>query len=95
MEQTPALDKILHVRTALESNALSLAVSDAGSGVDDAEMHRLFEAFYTTKNEGMGMGLVLCKSISEAHGGDLRAERNVAGPGMTFTLSLPATGGNS
>ncbi len=95
MEQTPAVDKILLVRTALESSALSLAVSDAGSGVDDAEMHRLFEAFYTTKNEGMGMGLVLCKSISEAHGGDLRAERNAAGPGMTFTLSLPATGGNS
>ncbi|MBA4107426.1 MAG: hypothetical protein C0485_16940 [Pirellula sp.] len=95
MEQTPAVDKILLVRTSLESGALTLAVKDAGSGVDDAEMHRLFEAFYTTKNEGMGMGLVLCKSIAEAHGGELRAERNDAGPGMTFNLSLPATGGNS
>lgn len=95
MERTPPIDRILLVQTGLERGALALAVSDAGSGVDDAEMHRLFEAFYTTKVEGMGMGLVLCKSIAEAHGGDLRAERNAAGPGMTFTLSLPTAGGNS
>lgn len=95
MEQLNAADRILSVRTAMNGSTLTLAVIDAGCGVQEADMHRLFEAFYTTKEEGMGMGLVLCKSIAEAHGGDLRAERNAAGPGMTFTLSLPTPGGNS
>jgi signal transduction histidine kinase len=70
-------------------------VTDAGVGVEEAEMHRLFEAFYTTKVEGMGMGLVLCKSIAEAHGGDLRADHNARGPGMTFTVAFPLSGANS
>ena len=95
MEQRNAIDRILAVRTALHGSLLSLAVSDAGCGVKDEEMHRLFEAFYTTKEEGMGMGLVLCQSIAEAHGGDLRAERNAGGSGMTFTLTLNSTGGTS
>jgi PAS domain S-box-containing protein len=95
MEQVHAAERILVVQTAADASSLSLAVSDAGCGVQEGEMHRLFEAFYTTKEEGMGMGLVLCKSIAEAHGGDLRAERNPDGPGMTFTLSLPTTGGES
>lgn len=95
MEQRNAIDRILAVRTAVHGSLLSLAVSDAGCGVKDEEMHRLFEAFYTTKEEGMGMGLVLCQSIAEAHGGDLRAERNTGGPGMTFTLTLNSTGGTS
>jgi PAS domain S-box-containing protein len=95
MEQMNAADRILAVRTVVHGSTLSLAVSDAGCGVQEAEMHRLFEAFYTTKEEGMGMGLVLCKSIAEAHGGDLRAAHNAAGPGMTFTLTLNSTGGTS
>ena len=95
MEKTPVANRLLVVRTARDGESLLLTVADAGIGVEDADMHRLFEAFYTTKEEGMGMGLVLCQSIAEAHGGDLRARRNVDAPGMTFALTLPLNGGTS
>jgi signal transduction histidine kinase len=54
-------------------------------------MDRLFEAFYTTKPQGMGMGLAISHSIIEAHGGRLWAELN-QGPGATFLFSLPIAG---
>jgi signal transduction histidine kinase len=66
-----------------------LGVQDSGSGLKPEEMDRLFEAFYTTKPDGMGMGLAISRSIVEAHGGRLRAEPN-QGPGATFLISLPA-----
>jgi signal transduction histidine kinase len=66
-----------------------LSVQDAGTGLNPEEVDRLFEAFYTTKPEGMGMGLAISRSIIEAHGGRLWAEPN-QGPGATFLLSLPA-----
>jgi len=94
MEHSHAAERILVIRTEARGSTQALAVTDAGAGVSEADMHRLFEAFYTTKEEGMGMGLVLCKSIAEAHGGDLRAERNAEGVGMTFTLTLNSTGAN-
>ena len=94
MEQFNTDERVLVIRTEARGSTQALTVTDAGAGVSEADMHRLFEAFYTTKEEGMGMGLVLCKSIAEAHGGDLRAERNADGVGMTFTLTLNSTGAN-
>ena len=66
-----------------------LAVQDVGIGLKTEEMDRLFEAFYTTKPEGLGMGLAISRSIIEEHGGRLWAEPN-KGPGATFLVSLPA-----
>jgi signal transduction histidine kinase len=63
-------------------------VEDSGIGVDQHNMGRLFEPFYTTKPEGMGMGLRISRSIIEAHGGRLWAAPNV-GPGITVQFSLP------
>ena len=68
--------------------ACLLSVQDAGTGFKPEEKDRLFEAFYTTKSEGMGMGLAISRSIIEAHGGRLWAETN-QGPGATFQFSLP------
>src|SRR6266850_1569979 len=66
-----------------------LCVQDAGIGLKAEERERLFEAFYTTKPHGMGMGLAISRSIIEAHGGRLWAEPN-QGPGATFLFSVPA-----
>ena len=71
-----------------------LSISDSGVGFKPEEMDRLFEAFYTTKPQGMGMGLAISHSIIEAHGGRLWAEPN-QGPGATFQFSLPEAGGPS
>ena len=69
--------------------AARISVQDRGVGLDAGRMDRLFEAFYTTKPHGMGMGLAICRSIIDAHGGRLWAESN-QGPGATFSFRLPA-----
>jgi PAS domain S-box-containing protein len=65
-----------------------LTVQDAGVGIDPQAMDRLFQAFYTTKNDGMGIGLSVSRSIIERHQGRLWAEPN-EGPGATFSFSIP------
>lgn len=77
----------LHTR-AHESNAILVAVQDSGIGLEAKQMERLFEAFYTTKPEGLGLGLSISRSIVEAHGGRLWAVLN-DGPGATFQFTLP------
>jgi PAS domain S-box-containing protein len=74
-----------------ESSHVLVAVQDRGTGLDEPRLKRVFEAFYTTKPEGMGMGLPISRSIIEAHGGRLWAARN-AGPGVTFQFTLPLPG---
>jgi C4-dicarboxylate-specific signal transduction histidine kinase len=66
-----------------------ISVQDAGTGINSEEMKQLFEAFYTTKPQGMGMGLAISRSIVEAHGGQLWAENN-QGSGAIFLFCVPA-----
>jgi len=72
-----------------EDNFVSLSVQDAGTGIPPESFDKIFEAFYTTKNSGMGIGLSVSRSIIEKHGGRLWAEAN-QGPGTTFLIALPA-----
>lgn len=79
----------LLIRTgADESGAIVIAVQDSGPGVKTEDLHRLFTPFYTTKPQGMGMGLAICRSIVEAHGGRLWATANLD-KGATFQFTLP------
>jgi two-component system sensor kinase FixL len=66
-----------------------VSVSDTGTGIDEEVRGRLFEPFMTTKKEGMGVGLSICRTIIEAHGGVIWAETNPAG-GATFAFTLPS-----
>jgi signal transduction histidine kinase len=70
------------------SGAVRISVEDSGPGLNPETFDRLFDPFYTTKANGMGMGLSICRSIVEAHDGRIWASPT-AGPGSTFEFVLP------
>jgi PAS domain S-box-containing protein len=74
-----------------ESQGIFVAVQDSGIGLDPQTLDRIFDAFFTTKPEGMGMGLSISRTIIEAHGGRLWAAPH-DGPGATFQFTLPMHG---
>jgi signal transduction histidine kinase len=85
--------RVVTIRTAApDGRSVLVAVADAGTGLAPDRMESLFEAFYTTKSEGLGMGLSISRSIVEQHGGRLWAARN-EGPGATFQFTLPVEEG--
>jgi C4-dicarboxylate-specific signal transduction histidine kinase len=89
MESIPPRQRILRVGTAAGGNdRVRLEVIDAGPGLSADARRRLFEPFFTTKPSGLGMGLAICRSIVEAHGGRIQLGRPT--PGTTLEVSLPA-----
>ena len=83
----------LLVKTAKSGeDSVSVAVQDSGPGLDPANLGRAFEAFYTTKPEGLGIGLSICRSIVEAHRGRLELSANVP-HGAIFQFTVPSRGG--
>ena len=78
----------LLIKTQVRPNEVQLTVKDAGVGFSPEAADRLFEAFYTTKSDGMGIGLSISRSIIEGHHGRMWAAPN-DGPGATFSFSLP------
>ena len=80
----------LVIRTEREDGSrVRLTVRDAGVGLAPQSLESLFDAFYTTKRGGMGIGLFVSRSIIERHHGRLWAESNDAGPGAAFSFSIP------
>jgi signal transduction histidine kinase len=78
------------VRTcATASEHLTVSIEDSGPAIDDATFEKMFVAFHTTKTDGLGMGLAISRSIIEAHGGRLWAERRPE-RGLVVRFSLPA-----
>jgi PAS domain S-box-containing protein len=79
----------LTIRTALDGPGwLRVSVEDSGPGIPEADLPRLFDSFFTTKSTGMGMGLSICRSILEGHGGEIHAQ-NVQDGGAVLSFTLP------
>jgi len=88
MAATPLPERDLHVATARDGPAVTVSVADRGCGLSPEVTQQMFSPFFTTKPGGMGMGLHICRSIMETHGGRVWAEPNPGG-GTTFSFSLP------
>ena len=90
MEALPERDRRVRVVTCVDSDRVELAVEDRGPGIPEENLSRVFEPFFTSKPQGMGMGLAVTRTIVINHGGKIWAERNQQG-GTTFRVSLPRT----
>jgi two-component system, LuxR family, sensor kinase FixL len=89
MEEVPETARHLTVRTALTPNgSVEVTVSDCGRGIDSDKLPLLFESFFSTRKEGMGLGLSIAKSIVDAHHGRIWAENN-RGSGASFHFTVP------
>lgn len=88
MRDSPEGERVLDIAARMEAGQIAIAITDHGPGIAAEVAAQLFEPFYTTKEEGMGMGLNICRSIVEAHQGRLTLEANPGG-GSRFTISLP------
>lgn len=82
-------ERLLRVRSRpFDSSGVALSVQDSGTGIAPENMDRIFDAFFSTKRDGMGMGLAICRSIVEAHGGNLSVSAGVP-YGSVFHIFLP------
>ncbi|EJL01617.1 sensory box histidine kinase [Pseudomonas fluorescens Q2-87] len=88
MEGVKVRDRALHIRTWLEDNEAMLEVADQGTGIEPEILPSLFNAFFTTREKGLGMGLSICRSIIDFHGGRIWASSEV-GQGTSFRFALP------
>ena len=84
-------DRTLGIRSFRRDGHVTVSVEDSGSGLSVAAVDRIFTPFFTTKPDGMGVGLSISRSIIEAHGGSLRLSHNSAG-GAAFEFDVPVPG---
>lgn len=90
MTRMAAHDRRLVVTTSSHEGEVHVRVSDSGPGIAADRIERVFDPFVTTKQDGLGLGLAICRSIVRSHGGEIRAFNNPGG-GSTFDISLPRT----
>jgi signal transduction histidine kinase len=88
MSGTPPDRRRILIQTRADEDMVHLHVRDHGHGIPPEHLDRIFEPFHTTRPDGLGMGLAICRRIAEAHGGTLKAANHQSG-GAVFTFSLP------
>jgi signal transduction histidine kinase len=89
MSASDACPRQLSIGTASSETDVSVTVADSGPGVDPEDLGRIFDAFYSTKTGGLGLGLSICRAIIEAHRGTLSVASTLH-RGATFRLCIPA-----
>jgi C4-dicarboxylate-specific signal transduction histidine kinase len=89
MASNPKGERILVLRTGRVDGDVAVSVSDRGEGIPPKSLEGIFNPFFTTKKQGLGLGLSVCRTIIASHGGELRAANNT-GRGATFTFVLRA-----
>lgn len=95
LAQSMGARRSVSIRTVLsDPKTVSCFVEDSGRGIEAEHLPHLFDSFFTTKNTGMGIGLPICRSIIEAHHGQIRADSNSPLGGARFSFSLPTNGEN-
>jgi signal transduction histidine kinase len=90
MHAAPERSRVLRIRSGIsrDQNQIVVSIADSGSGIGEKDKHRIFEPFFTTKSAGTGIGLTICQSIIDSHGGVLHASANRP-HGTTFKVILP------
>ena len=88
VKNVPGTGRIVLSTERSEAPGVAVSVRDFGPGIPEGGAEALFEPFYTTKEEGLGMGLAICRTILEAHGGTIGA-KNAPDGGAVFTFTLP------
>jgi signal transduction histidine kinase len=91
MANNDSSERRLLIASELENSAVRVSVTDRGGGIPEKNLEHVFERFFTTKKEGMGLGLSVCHTIIDAHRGKIWATNN-AGCGATFHFRLPIVG---
>jgi C4-dicarboxylate-specific signal transduction histidine kinase len=86
--ELPQERRIVEITSESKAGSVAVAVVDRGPGIAKKDLTQIFDAFYSTKRNGLGLGLAVCRSIIESHGGRLSVFRNVFG-GATFRFTLP------
>lgn len=84
----PAADRAIDISTHFHNNTIQIQVTDQGTGVSVDKMGQIFTPFFTTKTDGLGLGLNICRTIVEAHGGSISVSNSDSG-GAIFTITLP------
>jgi signal transduction histidine kinase len=96
MNSVKTRERVLQLRSAIDgSDGVLVSVEDSGPGIDPKNIDHIFDSFFTTKSQGMGLGLFLCRSIIEDHGGRIWATSSGPDHGAVFNVVLPVVGKHS